>query len=144
MKRYSRPNILSFPSNFQLHKQNNCQMNNSYLLGSLLHCCNLNYTKLCKGNYKTTFKKHYQNHKKSFLRWKLHNDAILSIEYWYSKKFGRPWKDIFWQEDIGKGNWQHNVLQRTGKQWWWLKLINFVIKSYHPFVDSVKNNRSSK
>ena len=116
MKRYSRPNILSFPSNFQLHKQNNCQMNNSYLLGNLLHCCNLNYTKLYKGNYKTTFKKHYENHKKSFLRWKLHNYAILSVETLGTlKRFGRPWKDLFWQEDIGKDNWQHNVIQEDGK-----------------------------
>lgn len=84
----------------------------------------VNYTKLCKGNCKTTFKKHYENHKKSFYvkGKKMTLDSPLNIGSLI--KLRRPWKNMCW------------------KEWWW-KLINFVIKYCHPFVDSVKNNRYS-
>ena len=53
---------------------------------SLPHCISCDdetyKPKLYKGICKTTFKKRYANHKKSFNAEKNKNDTKLSIEYW--------------------------------------------------------------
>ena len=65
-------------------------MNGFCLTKSLLYyatitCDKENYTKLYKGICKTTFKKRYTNHKKSFNVPTYKNDTKLSTKYWALK-----------------------------------------------------------
>ena len=69
-------------------KIENCPMRGTCLTENSLYyarisCDNATYElKLYKGICKTTFKKRYANHKKSFNVEKNKNDTKLSIEYW--------------------------------------------------------------
>ena len=79
------------PRQCNCQEKENCPMNGACLKESLVYyatisCNDKNYKpKLYKGSCKTSFKKRYSNHKKSFNVPLYKHDTKLSTEYWNVK-----------------------------------------------------------
>ena len=95
IKAHNREILRNTPSKNTKHcnsqQKENCPMKGACLKESLVYCATIscndeNYQpKLYKGSCKTSFKKRYSNHKKSFNIPLYKHDTTLSTEYWNLK-----------------------------------------------------------